>query len=357
MVLTDQKNGLNKDATSFLKKCCHLLLNRFRINTSPLIKVYHGFGTDEVMNVAGHVLLISPKRQEKFSSRFWKNTLSLLRLFVIKPLPRVKVCLEWEGQLVETKTDDTGYFIFRWQPNSHVNEGWHEVTVRLSGDKRRSIEGHGRLFVPHPGDYAIVSDIDDTFLVSHSADLARRLYVLLTSNARTRKPFDSVVKHYQLLAKGDDEHVAPRPFFYVSSSEYNLYDYIREFADAYKLPDGIYLLSRIKQIHEFWKTGKGKHRLKYFRIARLLITYPEKRFILMGDDSQEDPKIYHQLVLDFPGRIVCVYLRHVRSSHLAPTRIYEAGIKKAGVEICYFTHSETAIEHSRSFGLIFPHVR
>lgn len=337
---------------SRLKKWGHTLLQRLRVNTDPVIKVYHGFGTQQHMFVFGHVFRVSPRQQEKFSTRFWKNTLSLLRLFMVLPSPGITVQLQWGDQLVETKTNQSGYFVFKWAPGPGVTEGWHPVTVRLSGADGAGIVGHGRLFVPHPGNYAIVSDIDDTFLVSHSANLLRRLYVLLTRNARTRKPFDSVVEHYRLLAKGDGNHTAPRPFFYVSSSEWNLYDYIREFADQNHLPDGIYLLSQVKQFHEFWKTGKGKHRMKYFRIARLLITYPEKQFILLGDDTQEDPLIYRQLVMDFPGRIICVYLRHVRRDTLAGTRKHEAAIKDAGVEICYFTHSETAITHSRKMGLI-----
>lgn len=335
---------------SRIKKWGHALLQRLKINAAPVIKVYHGFGTDEHMSLFGHVFEISPQRQQRFSSRFWKNTLSLLRLFFVKSMPGVTVQLKWQDQVIKATTDESGFFLLNWVPQQEVKEGWHRVTVQLADNSE--IVGRGRLFVPHPGNYAIVSDIDDTFLVSHSANLLKRLYVLLTSNARTRKPFEGVVKHYQLLAKGDNSHPAPRPFFFVSSSEWNLYDYIREFSDRYDLPEGVYLLSRIKQLHEFAKTGRGKHRAKYFRIARLLLTYPEKQFILLGDDSQEDPAIYHQLVIDFPGRIICVYIRHVRSSRLPATRVYEAAIKEAGVEICYFTHSETAIEHSRKTGLI-----
>jgi phosphatidate phosphatase APP1 len=351
MVAPIQHSSISTSSSSLLKKWGHALLQRFKINTSPVIKVYHGFGTKQHMSVFGHVLLFSPRRQEKFSSRFWKNTLSLLRLFMIKPMIGVKVQLTWGTQTIEVITNETGFFHFSWIPEGMVNEGWHRVAVQLISFSTIPVIGYGKLFVPHQGNYAVVSDIDDTFLVSYSSDLLKRLYVLLTSNARTRKPFDGVVKHYQLLAQGDNDHVS-RPFFYVSSSEWNLYDYIREFSTQYQLPEGVYLLSRIKQLHEFWKTGKGKHRIKYFRIARLLLTYPDKQFILLGDDSQEDPSIYHQLVIDFPGRIVCVYLRHVRSERLKPTRVFEAAIKKAGVEICYFTHSDTAIAHSKKIGLI-----
>ncbi len=336
--------------SSLLVKWGHLLLQRFRIRTEPVIKVYHGFGTARAMEISGHVLSLSPHKQEKFSSRFWRNTLSLLRLFLVKPVAGITVNVLWADKKIPATTDDTGYFHAQWELQENATEGWHDV--RVTGHYRaQTITGEGRLLVPPPSKYAIVSDIDDTFLISHSSDLRKRLYVLLTSNARTRQPFEGVVDHYQLLAKADKDG-QQRPFFYVSSSEWNLYDYIREFVRHYRLPEGILLLSQLKQLHQFWKTGQGRHKAKYVKITRLLVAYPEMQFILLGDDSQEDPNIYRQLVDDFPGSIVCVYLRHVSALRLAPTRIQEAAIREAGVEICYFTHSKTAIEHSRKMGLI-----
>lgn len=334
-----------------LKKWGQLILGRFRINTGTVVKVHHGFGTTAHMEISGHVLALSPRKQEKFSARFWKNTLSLLRLFMVRPVAGATVQVHWGKQCIDAVTDETGYFHADWTPEAPVEEGWHKIVVTYKQSDEQVIAGAGMLLVPAASKYAIASDIDDTFLISHSGDLLRRLYVLFTSNARTRRPFEDVVDHYRLLQQGDNDG-AERPFFYVSSSEWNLYEYIHEFVFSYGLPNGIFLLSQMKQLHQFWKTGQGKHKAKYFKIARLLVTYPEKQFILLGDDSQEDPNIYRQLVLDFPDRIVCVYLRHVRRERLTATRVQEKLIKEAGVEICYFTHSRTAIAHSRSIGLI-----
>jgi len=349
--MDEQKEQRATPPDKLIKKWGHALLERFRINTSPVVKVYNGFGTAAHMEITGQVFHWSPRKQEKFSSRFYKNTLSLLRLFLVKPFRKAEVVVHWNDQQMTAVTDDTGHFHAIWKPEGHVSEGWHDIKATLCLDKQNTIIGAGQLLVPPPTKFAIASDIDDTFLVSHSSDIVRRLYVLLTRNARTRRPFADAAEHYQLLAQGDDDG-RDRPVFYVSSSEWNLYDYIREFVHNYQLPDGVYLLSPLKQLHEFWRSGHGKHKTKYDRIARLLNTYPERQFILLGDDSQEDPNIYSKLVADFPGRIIVVYLRHVSKSKLAATRVQEEAIKAAGVEICYFTYSKTAIIHSRKMGLI-----
>ena len=88
------------------------------------------------------------------------------------------------------------------------------------------------------------------------------------------------------------------------------------------------------------------------RISRIMETYPDQKFILLGDDSQEDPNIYSAIVEHFPQNIYAVYLRHVlKSSHERVTGIVEK-MKATGVKCCYFTHSAEAVIHSKQIGLI-----
>jgi phosphatidate phosphatase APP1 len=350
---TDQINGASSPRV--IKKWSQWLLRRLRINTRPVVKVYHGFGDADGILVFGHVLRMSPFPQKHFSSIVLRNTVSLLRLFIVKPFPRAKVRINWHGDIYETTADADGFFRFEWDPKGdELEDGWLDVVVELVHSRYKNVTGKGKIMVPATNNLAFVSDIDDTFLISHSSDLQRRLYVLLTKNARTRKPFESVVQHYQLLANGGSEGGIPRPFFYVSSSEWNLYDYIRAFSDRYHMPGGVYLLSQIKRLHEFWMTGQNKHRGKFDRIVRIMEAYPNRQFVLLGDDSQEDPYIYQSLARAFPYRVVCVYLRHVRKEHLEKVRKVAAEMQAEGTEVCYFTHSRTAIAHSRKIGLIEP---
>ncbi|MEO6220629.1 MAG: App1 family protein, partial [Ginsengibacter sp.] len=190
------------------------------------------------------------------------------------------------------------------------------------------------------------SDIDDTFLISHTSSLRKRLYVLFTRNARTRRPFEGVVEHYQLLNKGS------RAFFYVSSSEWNLYDYIAEFIHVQALPEGCLLLNQIKTFSKLFATGQGKHNGKFTRIVRLLEAYPDQKFVLLGDDSQKDPEIYASLVQHFPNRIFCVYIRRLAIKEKALVLQKKEFIEAAGVGFCYFYHSADAIQHSQKTGLI-----
>ena len=337
-------------STSFIHRVKAKILYWLRLTNQPLVKVYHGYGNKEHLIIFGHVLALGPLPRRKFSGNIFTNTFALLRLFFVRPIARGHVQLEWEGKVYDASTDLDGFFRFEWKPEAVLPPGWHPVEVKLLGSKNPGHIGKGLLFIPDEYHFACISDIDDTFLISHSANLPKRLQVLFTENAHSRRPFDGVVKHYQLLADAADGK--PNPFFYVSSSEWNLYDYILEFSHKNELPQGVYLLGQIKRFKEILKTGQNKHSTKFMRIVRILTAYPHQPFVLLGDDSQMDPDIYSSVIEHFPGAIRSVYLRHIHKKNKSKVQKVVDKINESGVPCCYFEHSRDAIEHSKRIGLI-----
>jgi phosphatidate phosphatase APP1 len=320
-----------------------LILHWLGIENRTHIRVYRGFGGAEQMEIFGHVLSWGPLPVTRYSRFALFNMLALLRLFLVKPLAGATVQLQWEGRVIAGTTEKDGFFHLKWQPQVMPPAGMYEVEIMSPA---AVTSAKGVVIIPQCTKYGCVSDIDDTFLVSHSATVFKRLRVLFTRNARTRKPFEGVAEHYRLLSENT------RPFFYVSSSEWNLYDYIREFSRFHNLPEGVYLLSQLKQLHQLLKTGQQKHATKFTRISRILLSYPHMRFILLGDDTQEDPNIYKALTEHFPAQIIAVYLRHIRESRYEVTKQLITEITAKGIPGCYFKHSEEAIAHSRNNGLI-----
>ncbi len=327
------------------------LLNKLHITRKPVIKVYNGYGDADMLLVYGHVLRQSPLPKRKFRKNFWSNSLSLFRLFMTEPVRHATVRLDWNGSLLEVRADRDGFFKFEWKAPKEPPPGWHPIQVTMEY-KGQVIRGHGKVLVPFLTQYAFISDIDDTFLISHSANLRKRLYVLLTKNARTRRPFEGVVRHYQLLSGANTSPENPNPFFYVSSSEWNLYDYILEFKRNYGLPEGVYLLNQMKNWMQLGQTGQTSHSGKYTRIVRVLKEFPHQKFVLLGDDTQQDPEIYARVVEGFEAQVLCVYIRKVRRKSRPETEHYVREIRSHGIEVCYFGDSDEAIAHSKRIGLI-----
>lgn len=352
MQILDDKHKQNK--LSFFARLKRKFLRWFHLTNDTVIKLYHGYGNEERVNVFGHVLKLSPLPRKKFRRSLINNTYGLLRLFMVKPYPAITLNLEWEGITYEVRSQKDGFFKFEWKPVTPVLPGWHPFKVSLAKTDNLSapVEAVGEFFIPYKYQFAFISDIDDTFLISHSSNLRKRLYVLLTKNARSRKPFNGVVNHYQLLASTGASRNTFNLFFYVSSSEWNLYDYIVEFAKVNKLPKGIYLLNQMKQFSQVFKTGQNNHATKFMRISRIIESYPTQKFILLGDDSQEDPNIYSAVVEYFPKNVHAVYLRQIVKENKARVKETIKKIEAAGIPCCYFTHSSEAVIHSKMIHLI-----
>lgn len=318
-----------------------------------LIKVYHGYGHSDQLVIYGHVLRQSPLPRRRYSKSVLNNTWALLRLFMVKPYACAQLRTEWQGRELLTQSDKDGFFKFEWKDESLIGQGWHELTVQaVSGERFVIAEGKGFVYVPYSTQYGFISDVDDTFLISHSSNLRKRLFVLFTQNARSRKPFAGVVKHYQLLALGNTTVEAPNPFFYVSSSEWNLYDYLVEFTRVNELPSGVFLLNVLKQIKQLLKTGQSNHQGKFARIVRIIENYPKQRFVLLGDSSQRDPYIYEAVVKYFPKQVHAVYIRDIYKRSKAQVQEVLGRIEELGVPCCFFQSSDEAILHSRKIGLI-----
>ncbi len=353
---TGQPSPDYKQKISIKGKIKHYFLTLLRLTDQPVVKIYRGFGNDERLTVCGHVFRRSALPRQKYRDIDLVNLLAVLRLFLVKPYPDATVRVLFGQQIVQIQADADGFFQLNLPLTHPLLPGWHSVQAQLISQTITPevvlAEGEGQVLIPHPTRFICISDIDDTFLVSHSATIAKRLLVLLTENAHSRIPFEGVVAHYQLLAEAESGLNAANPFFYVSSSEWNLYDYILEFSQKNGLPDGVYRLSQLKRLAQLLKTGKGKHHTKFGRITQIIDTYPTRQFILLGDDSQQDPIIYEAIAQQFPHQIRCVYIRQIHAEHKARTESLMARIEAKGVACCYFVHSAEARQHSVSIGLI-----
>lgn len=316
-----------------------------------VLKLYQGYGHTHDMVLFGHVLEKPLKPVYENSRGALNNLLHLLSLFIVKPVGKQKVNTTWQGQTIEAVSEDDGFFLLEWQAAENTPAGIHKLPVTL-GDAGIASETYGEIVVPHLTQYAFISDIDDTVMISHSATSLKRMKELLFKSPAQRRVFEDVAKHYQLLALSNTVTEQPNPFFYVSNSEWNLYDYLVAVFTLNKLPQGSFLLNQIKKWYQLFKTGKTKHEGKLLRILRLFVHFPLQRFVLFGDNSQSDPFIYETLAQKYGDRIAAVYIRNVATANEEATAAVLKKIEARNIAVLQFTHSGEAIKHSRAIGLI-----
>ncbi|CAN5358525.1 App1 family protein [soil metagenome] len=351
--MVDTKIKLTEKKFSRVQRLKRKFLFWLRLTDQPVIRVYNSYGNNTHLIIHGHVLKFGPLPRKRYRKFFLTNMFAVIRSFIVVPWKNVQVLFEWGDQTYEAYSEKDGFFRFEVPPEKILSPGWYPIKIKLGkNEKQVETSGTGEIYIPYPYQHAFISDIDDTFLISHSSNLRKRLYALFTKNAKSRKPFEGVVNHYQLLAANNAAVGTFNPFFYVSSSEWNLYELIEEFSQTQKLPRGAFLLNQLKRFHQVLKTGQNNHKTKFMRIVRVIEAYPKQQYILLGDNSQEDPNIYLSLAEYFPQKIFAVYLRNISERKTEATQQIVDQINAKGIPCCFFVHSSEAIEHSKIIGLI-----
>lgn len=262
--------------------------------------------------------------------------------------------VEFQGKTIKVTTDEEGYFEIQLLLDGvEVLEGWHPVRLRLLHDllgKATEVVAQGEVYFPTPEpDYGIISDIDDTILVTGAMRLWEMLKVTFTQNAHTRIPFAGVSEFYEALRKGRDK-IPSNPIFYVSSSPWNIYDFLKEFLVAHHIPKGPLMLRDLGLSRDQFIAGSHEvHKLK--QINHILEVFGDLAFILIGDSGQKDPQIYFEVVKSHPGRILAVYIRDVSGADLSELALE---YQSSGVELILVKDSTEAAAHALAKGWILP---
>lgn len=319
----------------------------------PVLKLYRGYANNQELIVMGHVFKPTTRADYDFQKKNFKNAKSIIKLFQIKTKANADVYLELNTKIIHTKTLDDGYFKF-CVPLTEINDfGWINYSVFINHDDKKILSTSSYI-KPTLGKFGFISDIDDTFLISHTRSPLKKLYVLLFKNVTKRKIFNDVVQHYQALHNaGRNNKNGENAFFYVSSSEWNLYGLITQFTTIHELPKAVLLLKDIKtSLTQLFFTGRGNHNHKFDKIKHILEFYPDLQYVLLGDDSQHDPKLYETICKIFPLHVKAIYIRQVGTSKKRDTLKILENIATLNVSTCYFKTSKEAIEHSKEIGLI-----
>jgi phosphatidate phosphatase APP1 len=319
----------------------------------PILKLYRGYANEQELIVMGHVFKPTTIQEYNFQKKNLKNATSVIKMFQIKTQANADVYLEHNNAKIHTKTLIDGYFKFCVPLDQNTNYGWIDYEVSIVY-KNEFITTRDSYIRPHKGNLGIISDIDDTFLVSHTLNPLKKLYVLLFKNVNKRKIYEDVVTHYQALSTAGRENKEEfNAFFYVSSSEWNLYRFITKFTEIHKLPKAVLLLKDIKtSLTDFFLTGRGNHNHKFDKIKHILEFYPNLEYVLLGDDSQHDPFLYEAICKIFPVTVKAVYIRQTGTSKKEKVTAVLKNLETLKVSVCYFQNSSEAIAHSKMIGII-----
>lgn len=301
----------------------------------PILLSFYALAGNNAILISGQ---LTYTRLTDFSFKDYsrrKTLRTLVRLYRTKPYADQYIVLIFDKGKVHAKTDRYGSFYVTTP--SRLNGAVLQKVMLVSGEEVKMIEGLYLLAVQEViADVIVISDIDDTLIHSFIYRKLQKFRTLMFTAVEKRK---TVLNMQELLRRFTDAGAVP---FYLSNSEQNLYPLIYRFLLYNNFPPGPLFLKKMRKLwHVLWNIKfplRNVH--KQQTLKDILVLFPGKKFVLMGDNTQYDLSIYLEAAAQFPQHIKYIIIRKVinkREDHTL-LRKYETKLKENNIHLYYGDH-------------------
>lgn len=267
--------------------------------------IYPAYGNARAAVVEGRVIEERGGGAHRDDAPWWRNLWRNARLMVNSEREDARVRLDVAGREYYLSTDEEGYFRQAVAGMPALAPGWHTVRGQI-GD----VSADGRLLiVPAENTIGVISDLDDTLLVSEVNSKRALLANTFLKNPRQRQTVAGAAQFIRAMAARNPQPAAA-PVIYLSASPRQLQANILEFLDHNGFPPGVLLTKRVTNDRTSDPLA-DQVAYKSARLEEIFARLPHVRFVLMGDDGERDPEIYQQLRDKYPLRVEQILIRRV----------------------------------------------
>lgn len=275
-------------------------------------------------SISGFILSGNPPSSSEKPS---KNFKKIFGSYLKKPLTNKEIVISSGNVQIESKTDDRGGFSIE---TDYTIEEDLQISEKGKNNPLTFVQTYSYFFADSSHSLAVISDIDDTLLVSHTASLWKRVNTILFVSAEKRKPVSFTLKILETVASKSGR------IFFVSKSESNLFALLTSFMLKRNIPKGILYLTPYLKLKQLLKPKKGKD-YKEKIIRSIIDESPGKKFILIGDDTQLDMAVYSKIANSYPELIVKIYIRKTMKNLLGIKKNYLNKLRENEVPFLYFS--------------------
>jgi phosphatidate phosphatase APP1 len=272
-----------------------------RAGWRPRVEPFSGYGTPGRVRVLARVVLAPQGRRTTpvLDRRGFRN-------FFTAQAPDARVRVDVGETSVEVSADRGGYVDVELDlpDGAQLTPGWQHATLTPTASPEGTASSP-LLVVDGSTGLGIVSDIDDTAMVTAVPRLFLAAWNTFVRYASARRAVDGMPELYRRIATAHPD----APFVYVSTGAWNTARTLRGFLARNGYPAGPLLLTDWGPTNTGWFRSGVQH--KDSSIDSLMRVFPQVRWLLIGDDGQHDPDIYSRAVQRWPGRVAAVAIREL----------------------------------------------
>jgi phosphatidate phosphatase APP1 len=235
-----------------------------------------------------------------------KTFRTLFRLYQTKPYANQQLILVFETGRVNVSTNNNGGFYEK--KVDHITSGSLQKVLLADGTEVKMIgDLYQRKIHQIKSSTIVISDLDDTLMHSFIYRKLHKFRTLMFTTMERRKPVASMQELMHFFTRTGAEPI------YLSNSEQNLYPIIYRFLQHNHFPAGPIFLKQLRSLWDVIRNIKFplRNAHKANTLDDIIGLFPERKFILMGDNTQQDLSIYIDIAYKYPQNVQGIFIRKV----------------------------------------------
>jgi len=218
----------------------------------------------------------------------------------------------FHGEKFGTKGDDEGYFEFNITTQKALKTGYEKIALTIKGNNNaheREVTVIG--LEPLVG---IISDFDDTMIVSDVTNKIKLGYNTIFKNYKQRTVVPTMLERFQKILLQNPQD-APSTLFILSGSPQQLFFAVEDFLAFHHFPKHTLILKKAHGENTDPLTDQFAYKTQ--KIERLIKLYPNMKWIMFGDSGEKDAQVYKFIKEKYPHRVINYFIRNVESGAIS----------------------------------------
>ena len=278
---------------------------------TPNIELYNAYGNEHQLFLHGRTVKKEKEDPVSKNDSGYTNAWNAIDFFHSDEIKNKKVFLTVDNKKYMTKGDDEGYFDFNITTATKLDMGYKNIDLQI--EENSNIHHAKATVIGSKKMIGIISDIDDTVVVSDVTSKTKLLVNTFWKNYKQREVIATMVDRFNKILK-ENSPQTPSRLFFISGSPQQLFRPIEKFLEYNNFPKHVTIL---KQIHGD-KTDPLLDQMVYKteKIEELIALYPNMQWVMFGDSGEKDHEVYKSIKEKYPSKVKGYYIRNVESGKI-----------------------------------------
>ena len=289
----------------------YLFFISITLQANDNIKIYNAYGNSYEVIIEGRLLHKKVFEKAEQSDSWYKNLYRRLRELINDEIKNKKVEAVINGEKFYTKSDDEGYFQFDIDLKNSLKSGYQNINLKIKNNS--NIHKTKATIIANKKMIGIISDFDDTIVISNVPTKLKLLYNILFKNYMQRKVVKGMKEKFQKILTKNPKTM-PIPLFILSASPQQLFNPIEKFLNYHNFPKHVLILKKAHGSNKDPLTDQYKYKMQ--KIEKLIKLYPKIKWIMFGDSGEKDREVYESIAKKYPQKVLGYYIRDVKSGEI-----------------------------------------